>query len=149
MSIDPRYNPAGDCQEAPDTSVTHEAIVDGRTGIEHEIAEWVEMEEPGFCGGFISANMLKNKLKANGMEKFAGYLKLKETLTRLGYEIHRGMKDGRAQTIIMPDNTRPVLWVKADSPAAEYKGAAIVGHYYTTAQQAAATAAITRMFGTV
>ena len=39
MVIDERYNPAGECQEAPDTSVTHEAIVDGRTAVEHEVAE--------------------------------------------------------------------------------------------------------------
>ncbi len=147
MPIDPRYNPAGECQEAPDTSVTQEAIIDGRTGVEHEIAEWIELGEPGFCGDFVSATMLKRKLQATPQfAKFTSYLKIKETMTRLGYEIHRGMEAGRCVVDVQPDGMRPVLYVKTDSWTAELKGAALVGQHYAAAQQAAMTASIERRF---
>jgi hypothetical protein len=148
MPIDPRYNPAGECQEAPDTSVTHEAIVDGRTGVEHEVAEWIELSEPGFCGNFVSANMLKRKLKENPQfAKFASHLKLKETMLRLGYEVHRGLEQGRCVTDVQPDGMRPVLYVKAESAEAQLKDGALIGQRYQVAQQAAMTAAIERRFG--
>lgn len=147
MAIDERYNPAGECQEAPDTSVTQEAIIDGRTGIEHEVAEWIELGEPGFCGNFVSANMLKLKLRQTPQfSKFASHLKLKETMLRLGYETHRGMEGGRCATNVQPDGMRPVLYVKADSFEAELKGATEIATRYEQAQQAAITASIERRF---
>ena len=147
MPIDVRYNPADECQEAPITSVTAEAIIDGRTGVEHEIAEWIELAEPGFCGDFVSTTMLKRKLQTMPQfSKFTSHMKLKETMTRLGYEIHRGMAEGRCVSEVQPDGTRPILYVRNDSATADLKGAALVGQQYAASQQAAVTAAITRRF---
>jgi hypothetical protein len=147
MPIDPRYNPAGECQEAPDTSVTREAIVDGRTAIEHEVAEWVELNEPGFCGDFVSAAMLKRKLESiPRFAKSATYLKIKEMMGRLGYEMHRALPDGRCIHEVQPDGTRPVLYVRRDTLAAEIKDAAAVGQQYAQAQSAALQAAIEKRF---
>lgn len=147
LAIDPRYNPAGECQEAPDTSVTQEAIVDGRTAIEHEVSEWIELQEPGFCGDFVSVVMLKRKLESvPRFAKSGTYLKIKEMMGRLGFEIHRGMKDGRCVVDVQPDGTRPVLYVRRDTEAAEIKGAVEVGQRYAQAQTAAMAAAIERRF---
>lgn len=147
MEIDARYDPSGECQEAPETSATREAVIDGRTGIEHEIAELVELGEPGFCGDFVSMTMLKRKFEGTQFAKYnMSHLKLKETMGRLGYEIHRGMDGGRVVSVVMPDNTRPVLFVKADSVSATLVGAAVVGMQYAAAQNAAMTAAIDRKF---
>lgn len=147
MPIDPRYNPAGECQEAPETSVTREAVIDGRTGIEHEVAEWVELGEPGFCGDFISHHMLKAKMMANQQyAKSASPLKIKEMMNRLGYELHRALPEGRTPTFVQPDDTRPLLYVKRDAWQANLDDAASVTALYVQAQQEAITAQVARRF---
>jgi hypothetical protein len=138
MQIDERYNPAGECQEAPETSVTREAVVDGRTGVEHEIEEWIVMGEPGFCGDFVSHHMLKAKLKDTNQRALSP-LKAKEVMNRLGYEVHRALPDGRVPIYVQPDNYKPVLYVKRDSTPAEIMDPASVTALYVSAQQAAVT----------
>ena len=148
MPIDPRYNPAGECQEAPTTSVTREAVIDGRTGIEHEVAEWIELQEPGFCGDFISHHMLKAKMMESPQyAKSATPLKIKEMMGRLGYELHRALPDGRCPAYVMPDNTRPLLYVKRDSWQSNMDDAAAVAALYSQAQQEAMTLQVQRKFG--
>jgi uncharacterized protein DUF5906 len=143
MEIDARYNPAGECQEAPDTSMTREAIVDGRTGIEHEVAEWIELDEPGFCGDFVSVVMLKKKMEANPrFAKSASPLKIKEMMGRLGFELHRALPDGRVPFDVQPDATRPILYVRRDAWQAAITDASQVATMYMQAQQLAMTAAI-------
>lgn len=150
MPIDPRYNPAGECQEAPETSVTREAVIDGRTSVEHEVAEWIELDEPGFCGTFVSYHMLKAKLKSDpAMSRFAAPLKVKEMLGRLGYEMHRALPEGRTPTYTQPDNTRPVLYVKRDSFAANLTDPAQITALYERAQMDGVTAQTARRFGGV
>jgi len=147
MPIDPRYNPAGDCQEAPETSATKEAIIDGRTGVEHEVAEWIELGEPGFCGDFVSHEILKQKLMAiPQFSKSTTYLKLKEMMGRLGYEIHNGLPEGRTTVDVQPDDKRSILYVQVDSWLAELTDPALIAELYTQAQQAAITAAVNRRF---
>lgn len=148
MPIDPRYNPAGECQEAPDTSVTKEAIVDGRTGVEHEVAEWIELGEPGFCGDFISMHVLRAKLKESPQfSKSASPLNIKNILNRFGYEPHPALPEGRTPTWVMhPDNTRPVLYVKHGSWVAELTDPAQITALYTNAQSAAITEQTMRRF---
>lgn len=145
MSIDERYNPAGECQEAPETSVTREAVVDGRTGVEHEIEEWIVMGEPGFCGDFISHHMLKAKLKETNQRGLSP-LKAKEVMNRLGYEVHRALPDGRVPTYVQPDNYKPVLYVKRDTVHADIMDPASVTALYVNAQQAAVTERNMRIF---
>jgi len=147
MQIDPRYNPAGDCQEAPETSVTREAIIDGRTGVEHDVAEWIELEEPGFCGDFVSFDMLKRKMSDTpAHSRSMSHLKIKETLARLGYEQHRGLPDGRTVEKVQPDSKRAVLYVRRDSPLADIDDAVTVALLYETAQKEAARAAVVENF---
>lgn len=147
MPIDARYNPASECQEAPDTSVTREAVSDGRTGLEHEVAEWIELEEPGFCGGFVSYHMLKAKLETiPRYAKFVSPLKIKEMMLRLGFEPHRKLIDGRLPSRVYPDNTRPILYVQCDSWQAELEDPAIISTLYVDAQEAAQTASVAYVF---
>lgn len=133
MVIDPRYNPGGECKEAPATSATLEAIIDGRTGIEHEVAELIELNEPGFCGDFVSVHMLKRKLGTMPQySKSLSPLKIKEMLGRLGYEEH-----GRTLVDVQPDDTRPILYVKRGNPVQQLQDVATI---YATAQQASINA---------
>jgi hypothetical protein len=148
MVIDARYNPAGDCQEAPETSVTREAIIDGRTNVEHEVAEWIELGEPGFCGDFVSHHMLKERMLKNPMfAKSATPLKIKEMMGRLGYEMHRGLPDGRSPTFVQPDGTRPIIYVKRDVWQANITDAESIMVLYVQAQQEAMTQQTARLFG--
>lgn len=147
MEIDPRYNPAGDCQEAPDTSVTAEAIIDGRTGVEHEVDEWITLGEPGFCGDFVSYHELKKRLEATPRyAKSASPLKIKEVLGRLGFEMHRGLPAGRVPVEVAPDGMRAILYVRSDSSMATLTDPEQIGQIYSRLQQAAITAAISRRF---
>lgn len=144
MEIDERFNPAGECQEAPVTSTAMQAVVDGRTGIEAEVAELIELEEPGFCGGFVSYHMLKKRFEDS--KRSLGPLKATEMLQRLGYEKHPYLKDGRLPRHVMPDNTRPVLYVKRDAWLAGLCDPELVGAFYVAAQTAAMTAQVNRQF---
>lgn len=147
LEIDARYNPAGECQEAPDTSATQEAIVDSRTGLEHDVAEWIELEEPGFCGGFISSHMLKEKLAdSGGKVRTLTYLNMKEMLSRLGYEPHRSLPNGRSPIILQPDRTKPILYVKRDSWLADITDTNAITEIYSSAQSAAQADQISRRF---
>lgn len=145
MPIDSRYNPAGECQEAPETSVTREAIIDGRTSIEHDVAEWIELGEPGFAGDFVSHHMLRERMLKNPLySKLASPLKIKEMMIRLGYEQHRGLPDGRTPSYVFPDNTRPILYVRRDVWQAEIMDAEAITALYRQAQEEALTAQANR-----
>lgn len=147
MPIDPRYDPAGECQEAPNTSVTREAIIDGRTGVEHDVAEWIELEEPGFCGNFVSYHMLKVKLESMPRHsKFVNPLKIKEMLLRLGYEQHRKLIGGRVPKFVAPDGTKPILYVKCDSWQSELDDPDTIAAMYEAEQQKAQTRQTERVF---
>lgn len=138
MDIDPRYNPAGECQEAPETSVTKEAIIDSRTGLEHEIAEWIELQEPGFAGDFVSQHVLRSRMQDNPQySRQAQPLKIKEHLERLGYMMHPHLPQGRSPIFTQPDGTRPILFVKRDSYLATITDPETVATLYHQAQQEA------------
>jgi hypothetical protein len=147
MDIDPRYNPAGNCQEAPETSATREAIIDGRTQVEHDVAEWIELEEQGFCGDFVSFDMLKRKMSAiPAYSRSMAPLKIKEMLARLGYEVHRALPDGRTVEKVQPDDKRAILYVQRESWVAELEDAPAVAALYVEAQKAAQVAAVKERF---
>ena len=147
MPIDARYNPAGECQEAPETSVTREAIIDGRDALEHEIAEWIVLREPGFAGDFVSHHMLKSRMQQNPQfARMSSPLKIKEKMLRLGYELHRALPEGRAPVYVQPDNTMAILYVKRDSAAAEMKDPHAVAALYQQLQQEAQTEQTQRRF---
>lgn len=147
VQIDPRYNPAGRCKTAPDTSATIEAVIDGRTGVEHEVAEWVELGEVGFCGDFISHHILRERLQSMPRHsRSVSPLKLKEMLARLGYEVHPGLPGGRCISTVQPDDARPILYVKRDSWQSGLTDPAQIAALYTQAQQAAISAAVQKRF---
>jgi hypothetical protein len=122
-AIDPRFNPAGACGEAPATSSTQIAIESSMTLLEEDITELIETRAPGFCGGFISATMLKR-----ASEKKVSRLKVKEALERLGYD-----SAGRTGRDVTPDSTRSIIYVKRGTVvvdlAAEYEAAQLKGSF--------------------
>ena len=119
--IDPRYNPAGLCGEAPATSSTQVAIESSMTLLEEDILEFIETGASGFCGGFISATLLKR-----AADKKISRLKVKEALERLGYD-----PVGRTGRDVTPDSTRSIIYAKRGMVitdlAAQYEAAQLRG----------------------
>lgn len=147
LQIDARYNPAGECQEAPDTSATHAAVIDGRTGLEQDVAELIEMQEPGFAGNFVSYHMLKQRmLEMPQYRKSLSLLKAGELLGRLGYEQHRALAQGRLPEWVRPDQTQPIVFVKRDTMQAGLTDPAIISALYVQAQNQAQTRQNERKF---
>lgn len=135
MPIDPRYDPAGECQEAPDTSATSQAINDGLTAAQHDIKEQIELGKPGFAGGFVSYNALRDMLKDSRYP--VNPLKVEEMMRGLRYEKHKHLPNGRLTVNVQPENTRPVLYVASDTWQSELSDPLVIAQIYQQYQQGA------------
>lgn len=130
-AIDPEFNPAGRCQRAPDTSSTHEAIERGIGSIEQEVLEAIDQGLPGFAGGWVSSMALDKLLERIGAARRMSHMRRREMLQGLGYEYHPALHEGRVNNIVQPDNGKPRLFVKRDSPLVLITGAAEVAKRYS------------------
>lgn len=110
--IPDELNPARGCQRAPTTSSTAEAIAISVGPVEQEIIEAIEQGKPGFANGWVSSIMLDALLVKIGAAKRIAPSKRRDLMSSLGYEIHPGLKDGRVNAPVAPDNGRPRLYVK-------------------------------------
>lgn len=122
---------------APITSSTEEAISASLGPIEQEVVEAIAQGLPGFAGGWISSIALERLLEQKGRQRQLTHRKRREMLESLGYELHRGLVDGRVNNIVLPDAGKPRLYVKAGSPAAYLVGAVAIANAYSSAQDAA------------
>lgn len=104
FSIPDEFNPATLCHRAPETTSTEQAVAITMGGIEAEIQEAVDSEEPGFRGGWISSAALDRMIRDRGIR--ISKPRLGEILTELGYT-----QWGRCPRPIMREGgKRPVLW---------------------------------------
>ena len=120
-----QFNPAGAAKRAPRTENTEEAIAVGVSEIAMLISEACAEGIYGMNGPWISTAAI-NAQFANrpGFDR----RKIADTLVDLGYEKHRGLKDGRVPAAI-PGEGKTRLWVLAGSPAAALEGNAIIEAY--------------------
>ena len=132
--IPDELNPATQCQRAPLTSSTEEAIVAGQGGIEQEILEAIDQGLPGFCGGWISSMQLDHLLSRLGRGAVLPPNKRREILVALGYDWHPNLPGGRVHNMVLPDGGKPRLFLKTDSPLRNLS-AAEAARAYTAAQQ--------------
>lgn len=116
MPIPDEYNPATGLQRAPVTTSTFEAVAASEGGVEQEIREAIAQELPGFCGGYISSMALDKLLMERGMARRLTHLRRKDILGSLGYIVHPGLKDGRVDNLVLPDNGKPRLFIHEESP---------------------------------
>jgi hypothetical protein len=114
--IDPEFNPAGRCQRAPDTSSTNEAIERSAGGVEQEVLEAIDQGLPGFSGGWVSSMALDRLLEKMNAARRLSHIRRREMMQGLGYDYHPALTDGRVNNIVQPDNGKPRLFVKRDSP---------------------------------
>lgn len=130
LPIPDEFNPATKCQYAPETRSTKAAIDASMGGIEQEIIEAIEQGLPGFCGGWVSSIMLDRLLEKLGLARRITHYKRKEMLYSMGYEYHPALHDGRVNNIVLPDNSKPRLFIKKDSAARNIATAADAGRAY-------------------
>lgn len=132
--IHPDYNPAENCQRAPITSSTHEALKASLGAVEQEIMEAVEEHRRGFIGGWISSYWLDKLLEKQRVSKAIPHNKRRELLRSLGYSPHPGLRDGRSNNpVACDDGKKPRLYVVDGHPTVGLGSAAeIVAQYEVT-----------------
>lgn len=130
--IPKEFNPAGECQRAPVTSTTHEAIEASLGNAEQDILEAIAQGLQGFCGNWISSLMLDRYFEQRRLSRI-GHGKRKEMLEALGYRYHPALKDGRTDNTVMPDGTKPRLYCRVDSLQWQITKAAEVAKNYQEA----------------
>jgi len=133
LPIPDEFNPATKCQYAPETISTRAAIDASMGGIEQEILEAVAQGLPGFCGGWVSSVMLDRLLEKLGVARRVTHYKRKEMLSAMGYEYHPALHDGRVNNVVLPDQSKPRLFIKKDAAARYIATAAEVGRQYENA----------------
>jgi len=136
--IPAELNPAGDCQRAPFSSTTGEAISASVGGIEQEIEEAISQGLPGFCGGWVSSHQLEKLLERLGRVRGVTHLRRKEMLESIGYRWHPALKDGRVNNLVLPDHTKPRLYVHDSNLAKQITDPAAVAKEYERCNTASA-----------
>jgi Bifunctional DNA primase/polymerase, N-terminal/Family of unknown function (DUF5906) len=106
-AIPAEFNPAGDCQRAPITSTSREAIAASLGGVEQDIQEAIGEGMQGFCGGWISDHFVKLLPRALRLTP----RKRHEILDQMGYVLHPHLKDGRVNNLVLPDGRRSKLYI--------------------------------------
>lgn len=74
--------------------------------------------------------MLDKLLETLGLARRITRFKRKEMLLSMGYIPHPGLPDGRVNNAIGPDNGKPRLFIKMDSPERYLTGAVLVAKAY-------------------
>lgn len=133
LPIPDEFNPATKCQYAPETVSTRAAIDASMGGVEQEILEAIAQGLPGFCGGWISSIMLDRLLEKLGVARRVTHYKRKEMLSAMGYEYHPALHDGRVNNVVLPDQSKPRLFIKKDAAARNIATAAEVARTYESA----------------
>lgn len=131
-AIPDALNPAGQCHRAPDSSSTAEVIEQSRGYVEQKLIEACEEGQAGFAGGWISSMALDKFLDT--VRTRVPLNKRKEMLADLGYVPHPGLVGGRVNNIIMQENGKPRLFVKAGHLAANVTAPADIARRYQEAQ---------------
>lgn len=127
------YNPAGDCQRAPKTTSTEEAIRASTGGVEQEIEEAIAQGLPGFCGGWISSIWLERLLERIGLARRITHSKRRDMLEIMGYHYHPALREGRVNNVVVPDGGKPRLFIHESSLACEITDAIGASKAYETA----------------
>lgn len=141
------YNPAGECQRAPETTTTAEAILNSTGSIEQEILEAVAQGLPGFNGGWISSIYLDKLIEGMRLRGKITHNRRKEMLENLGYRWHPALADGRVNNTVIPDGGKPRLYIKTDSLALQITDPHAVAKAYEAANTNRPTPAASMPFG--
>jgi hypothetical protein len=126
-------DPAHLCTRAPETSSTAAALAISLGRVEQEILEAVEEGRVGFRGGWISSVFMSRLLDDIGVT--LPRRKFREILERIGYFEHPGLRSGRVDNEIMPDNSKPRLYTTAGHLSLNFDTPVNIAKSYTDAQK--------------
>lgn len=133
MQIPDEINPAlGGI--APVTSSTAEAIDASLGPVEQHIMEAIEQHQIGFAGGWVSSVYLDRLLEAKGLARRLQPIKRLGVMQSLGYDYHPALQDGRTPGNVLPDATRPCLYVRNDHIARAITNGVQAAQAYSSAQ---------------
>jgi hypothetical protein len=135
--IPDEYNPATECQRAPVTTSTEEAISESLGNVEQEILERIEQGLPGFAGGWVSSTAVANLLEEMNAGRRVPQNKRRALLESLGYVLHPGVPSGRLDRVVMPDGGKPKLYIRNDHADRHLTGQDAIAAAYSRAQAVA------------
>ncbi len=133
--IKSKYNPAGECQRAPKTSSTDQAIAHGLGRVEQEVQEAIDEGEIGFRKGWVSSKYLDNLLDKINAARLVPPNKRREMMLSIGYDWHPGLTNGRVNNAVAPDGIKSRLYIRNDHPHRELVGAGAIANAYTEDQR--------------
>ncbi len=131
LQIPDHFNPALRGR-APNTASTADAIAYGRSPFQQEIDEAIGQGLAGFCGGWISSIALDRLIERKNLR--VSYRKRGEVLESMGFIRHPTLTDGRTGSMVSPDNGKPRLFIRKDSPAISLATGVAVEKAYSDAQ---------------
>ncbi len=134
--IPAELNPATECQRAPETSTTQEAISMSRGSVEQEIMEAIDENRPGFAGGWISSMALHRLLENMKMSRMIPHNKRRELLKTLGYSWHPALSSGRVNAHINLDGGKPRLFIRDGHLGTNLETSKEISAAYEAAQSA-------------
>lgn len=106
--IPDEFNPTVECQRAPITSSTDEAVMESMGMVEQRILQAIEEQQWGFAGGWVSSKRLDTLI--NSMYVKIPPSKHRGIMQSLGYDWHPNLKDGRPNNPINGERCR--LYIK-------------------------------------
>jgi hypothetical protein len=115
FDIPDRYNPAGRCKRAPETSSEQAARRESVSDLSETIADIMAGSPSGLRGPWVSRSFLSTHLCAIGHRVTVRDVRL--ALTELGYVPHPAMGGRRTDRPVAPDARQAELWVRAGDPA--------------------------------
>lgn len=128
-------NPARDCQRAPRTTSTDEAIEQGRGRVEQEILEAIDRADTGFMGGWVSSIAVDRLLDRMGRAGAVPPNRRRDVLVSLGYDWHPALVKGRVNNFLETDGGKPKLFVNAGHLSLMLTAPAQVAQAYVAAQK--------------
>lgn len=129
------YNPAVDCERAPETSSTLAAISAGLGVVEQHVQEAIDEGRVGFRGGWVSSTYLANLLKELRLEHRVPPARRRSLMQTLGYDWHPGLPDGRTDNMVLPEMQRSKLYIKAGHEDGHLTSRPEIVRRYTEAQK--------------
>lgn len=131
-TIEARYDVAGECQRAPRTTATAEAVVESRGLLEQDILLRASMGEPGFAGGWVSSSALDTLLNIQRVR--LPHTKRLALMDGLGYQLHHALEGGLTHRGTGGQAGRTMLWLRAGHPALQLHDPEAIVQAYERAQ---------------
>lgn len=132
--VEEAYDPLRGARRAPRSTFYDDFFLACAGRAEQEILEAIEQGLPGFRNGWVSSTAVDSLLQSKRLADRTPHNQRHEILKQYGYTLHPHLKDGRASRTVVPDGTRPRLYVKPGSPGAHIIAPAKICDAYSAAQ---------------